>query len=126
MLSVDRVNVAYALEPPLRRSTLAASYAAASEHYLMNIYGKEATAYYTVFDGLRYLPRGGAAPQPVPCENNDTIVEELEEFADCVRGLGQPEMDGQLATASLAVICAGVKSMQEQRRVEISEVLQAE
>ena len=105
-------------------STLAASYASASEYYLMNIYGKEATAYYTWFDGLRFLTRGSPAPQSVPCEPQDTIVEELEEFADCIRGQGQPEMDGQRATESLAVIWAGVKSMQEQRRVEVAEVLQ--
>ncbi len=104
-------------------STLSASYASASEYYLMNIYGKEATAYYTRFDGLRYLTRGSHTPQPVTCEKHDTIVEELEEFADAVRGLGQPEMDGRAATASLAVIRAGVLSMREQRRVEIAEVL---
>jgi predicted dehydrogenase len=102
-------------------STLAASYASASEYYLMNIYGKEATAYYTLFDGLRYLTRGSTAPLPVTCEKNDTIVEELEEFADA--GRGQPEMDGREATASLAVIHAGVLSMCEQRCVEIAEVL---
>lgn len=104
-------------------STLGASYASASEYYLMNIYGKEATAYYSLFDGLRYLTRGSVSPQSVPLEKQDTIVEELEEFADCVRGFGQPEMDGQRATESLAVIRAGVKSMQEQRRVEVAEVL---
>lgn len=81
------------------------------------------TAYYTLFDGLRYLTRGSTAPLPVTCEKNDTIVEELEEFADAVRGRGQPEMDGREATASLAVIHAGVLSMCEQRRVEIAEVL---
>ena len=32
-------------------SNLTASYASASEYYLMNIYGKTATAYYTLFDG---------------------------------------------------------------------------
>ncbi len=105
-------------------STLTASYASASEYYLMNIYGKEATAYYTHFDGLRYLTRGSTAPLSVPCEKHNTIVEELEEFADAVRGRGQPEMDGRQATASLAVIRAGVQSMHEQRRVEVSEVLE--
>ena len=106
-------------------STLSASYASASEYYLMNIYGKEATAYYTLFDGLRYLTRGSTEPQAVAYENIDTIVEELEEFADAVQGHGQPEMDGRQATASLAVIQAGVLSMRENRRVEVAEILQA-
>ena len=36
-------------------STLNASYASASEYYLMNIYGKDATAYYDLHGGLRVL-----------------------------------------------------------------------
>src|SRR5260221_14678759 len=59
-------------------STLNASYASASEHYLMNIYGKEATAYYALQAGLRALRRGGANADAVACPQNDTIVEELE------------------------------------------------
>ena len=39
-------------------STLNASYASASEYYLMNIYGKDATAFYDLHGGLRLLKRG--------------------------------------------------------------------
>ncbi len=104
-------------------SNLTASYASASEYYLMNIYGKDATAYYTLFDGLRVLYRGDKAPQPVPCAPNDTLVEELEEFAECVRGNARPEVGGERAVASLAVIRAGVRSAREGRRVEVAEIL---
>lgn len=104
-------------------SNLSASYASASEYYLMNVYGKTATAYYTLFDGLRVLYRGERAPRAVACEKNDTIVEELEEFADAVRGAAQPEMDGAAAVSSLAVIRAGVRAAREGRRVEVSEIL---
>ena len=90
-------------------SNLTASYASASEYYLMNIYGKEASAYYNHFDGLRHLLRGEDRQSPVHCARNDTIVEELEEFAACIRGEAEPEMDGERATRSLAVIRAGVK-----------------
>ncbi|MGQ0750154.1 MAG: Gfo/Idh/MocA family protein [Betaproteobacteria bacterium] len=105
-------------------STLNACYASASEYYLMNIYGKEATAYYDLHNGLRVLRRGTNHADPVPCQKNDTIVEELEEFARAVRGNGQPEMDGEKATASLAALLAGIKSAREGRRVEIAEILQ--
>jgi len=105
------------------RSTLNACYASASEYYLMNIYGKEATAYYDLHQGLRFLKRGTDRTDPVPYEKNDTIVEELEEFAAAVRGDGQPEMDGEKSTASLAVLLAGVKSAREGRRVEVAEIL---
>jgi predicted dehydrogenase len=105
-------------------STLNASYASASEYYLMNIYGKEATAYYDMYNGLRVLRRGEDRPNAVPCGKNDTFVEELEEFAAAVRGEGKPEMDGDSATRSLAVVRAGILSAREGRRVEIAEVME--
>src|SRR5215470_2318348 len=52
-------------------STLNASYASASEYYLMNIYGKEATAYYDMFEGLRMLKRGEKKPVKVPFADKD-------------------------------------------------------
>ena len=104
-------------------STLNASYASASEYYLLNVYGKERTAYYDLHHGLRILHRGGTKAEPVACPPNDTIVEELEEFARAVRGDAEPEMDGEKSTASLAVILAGIKSAGEGRRVEVAEIM---
>ena len=104
-------------------STLNASYASASEYYAMNIYGKEASAYYDLHHGLRFLRRGTERASPVECPKNDPIVEELEEFAAAVRGHEQPEMDGERSTASLAVLLAGIRSAREGRRVEVAEVL---
>jgi predicted dehydrogenase len=104
-------------------STLNSSYASASEYYLMNVYGKEATAYYDPHQGLRFLRRGSRTPTPVAAEKNDTIVEELEEFARAAHGDGEPEMDGERGTASLAVILAGIRSASEGRRVEVKEIL---
>jgi predicted dehydrogenase len=107
-------------------STLNACYASASEYYLVNIYGKEATAYYDLHQGLMFIKRGAERASPVPCANNDTLVEELEEFAAAVRGEGQPEMDGERATASLAVLLAGIKSARDGRRVEVAEILKSD
>jgi predicted dehydrogenase len=104
-------------------STLNASYASASEYYLMNIYGKEASAYYDLHHGLRFLKRGSTTSEPVPVRKNDPIVEELEEFAAAVRGEAEPEMDGERGTTSLAVLLAGIESAKEGRRVEVREVL---
>jgi len=107
-------------------STLNASYASASEYYLVNVYGKEATAYYDLHQGLRLLKRGSDRAEPVPCAKNDTFVEELEEFAAAVRGQAQPEMTGEKAIASLAVIRAGIMSARQGRRVEVAEILAEE
>lgn len=105
------------------QSTLNASYASASEYYLMNVYGKEASAYYDMHSGLRLLRRGTDTANKVQCSKNDTIAEELEEFARAVRGECEPEMDGERSTASLAVILAGIRSAKEGRRVEVKEIL---
>jgi predicted dehydrogenase len=48
-------------------STLNASYASASEYYLMNVYGKDMTAFYDLHNGLRLLKRGESQPVAVPC-----------------------------------------------------------
>ena len=107
-------------------STLNAGYASASEFYLVNIYGKEMTAFYDLHNGLRTLKRNSGEVVPVTCEKIDTLVEELEEFADCVRGDAKPSVDGNRAVESLAVIRAGIKSVREGRAVDVAEILGSE
>jgi predicted dehydrogenase len=104
-------------------STLNASYASASEFYLMNVYGKNATAFYDMHRGLRTLKRGSTDVVEVECAKNDTIVEEVEEFAAAVRGHGKLEVGGEYGTTSLAVVRAGILSAQQGRRVEVAEIL---
>ena len=72
------------------------------------------------------IMRGEKKPNSVSYEKNDTIVEELEEFANCVRENSKPEVDGFRAVESLAVIMAGVMSAKENRTVRIQEILDAE
>jgi predicted dehydrogenase len=104
-------------------SNLTASYASASEFYMMNVYGKEASAFYDLFSGLRHLKRGERAARAIAAEKNDTVREELEEFARCVRTGDKPETDGFWATRNLAVIKAGVRSARVGRAVDVAEVL---
>ena len=104
-------------------STVNASYASASENYVMNIYGKEASAYYDLHGGLRFVKRGSERAEAVPFTKNDTFVDELEEFAAAVRGQATPETGGEYATRSLGVIRAGIVSACEGRRVQLAEVL---
>lgn len=59
----------------------------------------------------------------MPCDKNPTIVEEIEEFADSIRGKAKPEVGGGAALESLAVIRAGVLSARERRHVTIKEIL---
>jgi predicted dehydrogenase len=106
-------------------SSLTASYASASEYYMMNVYGKEASAYYDLFSGLRHLKRGETKARPIATENNDTLREELEEFVHCIRNRAKPETDGFWATRNLAVIKAGARSAREGRAVDVSDVMKS-
>ena len=106
-------------------SNLTASYASASEYYMMNVYGKEASAYYDLFSGLRHLARGETNARPVATEKNDTIREELEEFVTCIRTGEKPETDGWWAARNLAVIKAGVRSAREGRAIDVSDVYES-
>ncbi len=100
-------------------SNLTASYASASEYYMMNIYGKEASAYYDLFGGLRHLRRGETQPHSVAVMPNDAIREELDEFAACIRNGTKPETDGWWASRNLAVIMAGIQSAREGRAIDV-------
>ena len=71
----------------------------------------------------RILKRGENKPVAVQCAENDTLVEELEEFAAAARGQGKHEVGGVYATISLAVVRAGILSALEGRRVEVAEIL---
>ncbi len=104
-------------------SSLSTSYASASEYYLMNIYGKKMSAYYNLFDGLRALKQGESGPAPVAVGQVDTLAEELIEWADAAAGGAAPEVGGDSATQSLAVVKAGIKSAAEGRHVEVAEIL---
>lgn len=106
-------------------SNLTASYASASEYYMMNIYGKTASAYYDLFGGLRLLKQGEAKPTAIVVDEVDTIRAEIDEFAACVRNKTQPETDGFWAARNLAVIKAGVRSAKEGRGIEVAEILKS-
>ncbi len=107
-------------------SSLSTSYASASEYYLMNIYGKRMSFYYNLFDGLRCLKQGETGPAAIAVEETDTLAEELFEWADAACGVGTPEVGGEGATESLAVVKAGIKSVQEGRHVDVAQILAAD
>jgi predicted dehydrogenase len=104
-------------------STLNAGYASAGENYVMNIYGKEASALYSLHTGMFHVKRGEKTPIKKEFEQNDTIMEQMQEFGDCIRSGDEPEVGGEWASRSLAVIRAGVKSARERRYVSIQEIM---
>ncbi len=70
------------------------------------------------------MKRGETQPVAVPCASTDTIAEELEEFAQAVRGGGAPEVAGDDATTSACRESApGSCPRGEGRRVDVAEIL---
>ena len=103
-------------------STLNASYASASEYYLMNIYGKDATAYYDLHGGLRLLKRGEDKPRAGAVRQERHVRRGARGVRRRLRGSGKPEVGGDYATVSLAVVRAGILSAREGRgEVEVAE-----
>ena len=51
-------------------------------------------------------------------------AEQMEEFGKCIRNNLEPEVGGEWASRSLAVIRAGVKSARERRYVSIEEIME--
>ncbi|NQV55312.1 MAG: Gfo/Idh/MocA family oxidoreductase [Rhodospirillales bacterium] len=106
-------------------STLNAGYASAGEHYVMNIYGKKASALYSKHTGMYFLKQGEKEPRHMAFEANDTLAEQMAEFGACIRNDTDPEVGGEWASRSLAVIRAGVKSAVEKRTVAIAEIMES-
>jgi predicted dehydrogenase len=71
------------------------------------------------------LERDGSR-ESIPAADNDTVREEIDEFARCIRDGETPEVDGEKALMSLALIEAAVLSSQRGHPVEIAEVLRRE
>lgn len=104
-------------------SSLSTSYASASEYYLMNVYGKRMSAYYNLFDGLRCLKQGESGQTAIAVEKVDALAEQLIEWAEAAQGHGAPEVGGESAMESLAVVKAGIESVRENRHVDVAEIL---
>ena len=91
---------------------------------MMNIYGKEASAYYDLFSGLRHLKRGendGAASRDRKERHHPRGTRRIRPTA-CATA-AKPETDGFWAARNLAVIKAGVKSAREGRVVDVAEII---
>lgn len=65
----------------------------------------------------------GKAPREVPFPYGDPVLEELDEFAACIRSGSPPETDGRLALSLLAYIRAAIDSANSGRQIELKAPL---
>jgi predicted dehydrogenase len=71
---------------------------------------------------LEIQHRGSSEHKPIPLEQGDAFREQLEEFAECVRGHRPPEVGGREAIAALAIVYAALRSAESGRTVAIRDV----
>jgi predicted dehydrogenase len=86
-----------------------------------HILGTKANVRWDKVGGLM-LEREGSR-ETIPVADNDTIGEEIDEFAGCIRNGGAPEVDGEKGLMALAIIEAAILSNQRGHPVEIAEIL---
>jgi predicted dehydrogenase len=66
------------------------------------------------------LNQDGGSEIPLPV--GDPILEEVEEFADCIRTGAQPETDGPSSLAALALIRTAIESARTGQQVMLSDI----
>jgi len=112
------------------RGYLGSSYVSSFSHWI-KVYGTQKNAFFSELGGLTLtedsweesqvwedVAPGANVTPPMP-----TIVEEIGEFARCIRTGESPEIGGQAALYNLAVVLAAVESDKLGRPVEIASVL---
>lgn len=101
---------------------LGTSWVYANAGAVIALHGTEAQAW-SEADGARLLlqRRGESERAPVPLPPTAPVVEELAEFATCVRTGGAPEVGGAEGAAAVAVLEAVVESAETGRTVTVGQ-----
>jgi len=112
------------------RGYLGSSYVSGFSHWI-KVYGTQQNAFFSELGGLtltedsweegevrKNIAPGADVTPPMP-----TIVEEIGEFARCIRSGENPEIGGKAALHNLAVVLAAVESDKLGRPVEIASLL---
>lgn len=72
---------------------------------------------------LQFFDKTKDKPEMIPLSVGDPVLEEIDEFADCVRTGKKPETDGRGALAALALIRAAIDSARMGKAVEPKGIL---
>jgi predicted dehydrogenase len=72
---------------------------------------------YTV---LQISEKSKDQPETIPLKIGDPILEQIDEFADCIRTGRKPETDGQAGLAALAVVRAAIDSARSGKAVDFT------
>jgi UDP-N-acetyl-2-amino-2-deoxyglucuronate dehydrogenase len=112
------------------RGYLGSSYVTGFSHWI-KVYGTKKNAFFSELGGLTLTEdsweegevREDIAPPANVTPPMPTIVEEIGEFARCIRTGESPEIGGEAALRNLAVVLAAVESDKSGKPVEIASLL---
>ena len=100
---------------------LGSNYVTPSLYYL-NLYGTKANVFYDLYKSGLYIQKSGKThKEKITTKQIDPVLEELEEFADCIRENKEPEVGGEEALQSLVIVQAAIKSNESGKPVKIKE-----
>ncbi len=113
------------------RGYLGSSYVSSFSHWI-KVYGTEKNVFFTELGGLTLTKdsweegaiRENIAPPANVTAPMPAIIEEIGEFARCIRTRECPEVGGQTALHNLAVVLAAVESAKSGGPVEVASLLE--
>ena len=70
-----------------------------------------------------FFEKGKTGSRDISIEQGNPILEEIDEYAECILTGKRPETDGQGALESLAFIRAAIESARTGREVELEGLL---
>jgi len=68
---------------------------------------------------LLLFEKGKDGPKDISLQEGDPILEEIDEFAECIKTGAQPETDGQVGLVALALIRAAIESARTGKQAKI-------
>jgi predicted dehydrogenase len=101
---------------------LGSNYLSARVFYV-NVFGTHGNLYCENGNELKLLKADEDAYRDIQTISRYSQLEELEEFADCIRFGNRPEVDGEAALKALAVVRAAMEADRLGRTVKMSEIL---
>lgn len=70
---------------------------------------------------LQMFRKGKTRPEDIPLPQGDPILEEVDEFAECIRTGAKPETDGRGGLMALALIRAAIASARSKKPVNLKD-----
>jgi len=87
--------------------------------YYLNLHGRKANLFFNLGEGLYIQKSGATRREKIEVREVDTVLEELEEFAECIGEDKKPEVGGEEGLQAGAIVEAAIRSNKSGRPGDI-------